>query len=1305
MLVNFTADANATYASVKPQSSIVSLRKKRIKKDPRGYVDLPFYLDLTKGSYVKEANIQVVSDGLYINSCNFLITVLDAQRVNSFGSFVLNYSQIWHTGETVTFGDGNVLLSQKPLANILNTILLMPSYQGSVTLYIRLEFDRNNFFTWNRGFYIRPLEFAPVLKLEVTDYIIGEQNILIDVENTIPPPCIQGIFLLGSQGVFSSQLIYVRSLSYEEQGIFMVSYDTFSNQQKLWLKSQAASVIVYPPTPPDNTHLYSERGLAWSFISGELISQRTIYFPLTDAIESDFYINSYNGSDDFTTAEIRIPASPLQTIDQFFDGDGKDTIADLDILYVNGAFPNTLVFNQTLKSTSPTTPIKVTSLGDATLIQGFIGNEGTGSCILNIQYENLIFMPSTSIDKMLGGSTIDMISFKFCNPGDVGSMDPYSTLTFKNCQFLVGGTFSNDIRALIYLDTYSLSGSALIVSFIDCLIGVDGPGDLDSFLNVSSLNNVTISFRNCSFLNPFRKSNSSITIVTGGSSTIGYKVIYGNCIFWNFAYNTNVYNANVEFFRCYAGDPLLVSDIVGNPTFGKLTESSPCYRKWLPRYGQNVGWDQTLPTGVKYYRCNLISMGEGSSLFYSNISSKFDVRDKYITEIAAAFIRQPLIMDTIIHVIYAEEIMKFSTEIPLVKTLIARLTTGVEISFPYSTDGLSTDILLLKYPKLPSNVLTIKETITPKITTWIESAKDTECPIVMRYGLPEWYEPVYGNRPYYYFDVYDKGSGVDTSTLQIVFQNVTYKYGNAAIRIYPLSTDKKAYRILFYPTATLPPDTYYDISISISDCSKNKGPIWDNRRAPEVLRWGGLTPDEERAAMIPCSFSISWLHSAKYIETFERFSPPVYDYVWESWYYSAFESPVIIYNHHLYTDNFDTDFAPYYIIILETLLYTDNIEPTFSVTWENIFYEDMEPIPYIFIPVLLYAELDPEDINNIFTMPMYSDDLEYFMVINWGVYFIDVLDWETAVTYNLLYQEEEYQDPIVVWDNYYLEDCEWWLPFNDVGWSLIYTDILIEGIFDITLFVEDLEWWTPYQTITWENIYSEIITEPYVTWELLFRTQWSMDAIWENLLVDAIEWLPDFTAQQLFSETFEWRPTYDFNQLILTDGFNVTEPEQMDNSIFIDDLEWAQAIFDEIYIENFETDFLPYKVFAWRQNHWYIMTDPSEDVVWVTPAIFIDNFETVYIFHAVKKYTENFERLGILNYLLQTEYRFEMVSWSSSPFYSDDYEYMEKLNYFDPFLEDFEWRPSINWYTVPALYEDMELSFVWDMLFVDSFES
>lgn len=912
MQVTIKSDYNSIVATLQPQPSRASLRKRRIRHDKRGYIDIPFFISLTNGAFVNKADLQVTSDSNYPLICNISVTVYDINRTYSYGSAVITVPSLWRVGERVSFGDSIVpsATDYSPIAAIINQALLQaPIVNGNaeLTAVLRVEFDREDFSSWDRGFFVKPAEDAPSLVLDVNDVAFSTQGIFIAVEDTIPSPSLQGIYLFGCDFVLSDAHVFMLSAAFDDRDILISGYGTVYTSKNLFVKS--TDVVVKPPDPVKIEYTYySQRDLYWSFIpDGSPDSEMDLYFPCTDAETASYYINGYTGSDDYTVQEIQNINTPMRSIDAFFDTPANTAINDADNLYIDGSFTNTLVFKMNLVSLSPSTPIMVgpSDTEEGSTIYGHLACE-SGNCVTNPTFENFTFYADSSITTSMSGTTQSMIYLTFCDPKKLVNSDPYYRAVFKNCSFFLPKTFENNVDAMVSLDLSLIGVFPVIVVFDTCLIGVDGVGSINTFLRLNRGVQVTVLFRNCTFANPFGKGNPT---TVGGSTPDS--LTYANCAFWNFNYSSI---NSALFQRCYNGDPQFVSDLIGSAQFGKLQTTSPCYRQWMPGYGMNIGWDQTEPIGIKYFNSNITAYASVTKNLSSSIVTKFDIRDKFFTNLSTAFVKLPYIMDTTIITKFAEAIAYWATEIPNVKTSVARLTTELYGSLPLSIDILPTEILLLKYPVLANNIKTIKETIPDaKVLTEIETTYDTQCPLLLRYGFPDWWEPVMGSTLYYFFDVFDNGTGIDLSTLLVEFNGKSYQYGDPELYIEPLMANKTAFRILFNPgTTVFAPESIQDIKITVADCVRNWGPIWDNRKADEVLHWGGLTDVEKRLALVPCNFSIPWVRDPFYYDEFERFAAPRRNTYWNFLYSDSWEQ---VEAHDRMTtvvssDSFE-DFVPY----------------------------------------------------------------------------------------------------------------------------------------------------------------------------------------------------------------------------------------------------------------------------------------------------------------------------------------------------------------------------------------------------------
>jgi hypothetical protein len=1328
MLIEFVCDADSTYATLQPQPSRVSLRKKRIRKAASGYVDLLFYLGLEYGTYVKTADLRLTSDGLYPIGCNFKINVLDLNKQNSYGYAVFSVKELWHVGEKVTIGDSSFNDSTRvPLADVFNRIISDPAYVKNVTaVYLRISFDRENYYTWDRGFFIRPEQEAPRLLLDIGGFTFCEQGFFAKIEDPLPAPCIQSFYIYSAIGVVGNQQLYVSSAIYYERDLYLASYKTVYYQlQKVYTKS-SNQWGPQPPSPPISEHAYwTERDTFWISFSGDLTTQKTIYFPHTISEQEDYYINGVYGSDDFTVDESRSLNTPLRTLEGFFDYDGGAIVDDYDIVHLTGVAQNQLIFNFNITDSTATTPVTLKSEDGYTIINGHIATDGS-SRISSVVFEKLVFTPSKAIDSdIAAGTTQYMMYLRFINPSQLDYNDPNYYLLFKDCKFLIPGDFPNSMESLLYINAGDATGIAKIIVFDKCLFGIDGHGRLwDAFVSLSSYAHTMLVFRNCSFFNAFNKKGYSgyngavmsprVLNFPKGNPGTDTRAVFANCAFWNVEYSADN-TMLIDYLRCYNGDPSLISNLTSNSDYGKYKTTSVCYRKWMPGYGNNIGWDQDIPAGFAYHRTNIYSLGGGVKHISSNIAATFTIKDRFMTNIEVAYGRYPYIADTHIMTQYSERLHKIASFIgPLDKTLIARQNTSVESSFPISTDVLYTNLPLIYLPKLKTDLPLYKENLST-LSTHIQTGWDTQCPLVLRYGIPEWYEPVFGPKFYYYFDIYDSGTGVDISSLEILWNGTRYKYGSLGVRIQPITADKTAYRIEFTPqTPLVDSETIHDIDITIYDCARNKGPIWDARRASEVLHWDVvLTPTQRRNAMIPCFFTLYWKRDRFFVETFERFRPPTYNVVWRPRFTESYEAAElgVIFTEFVYSDSYEI-FDPYRVISMETLIYTID-EPTYSTIWVSLIEENIDNMvehdPISWVPILI--EEDPDDL--IFESVLYeSDAFEWLPTIQWdkvfdeGIiapeqmtlsYFEDSFNWETIVSYTPLYSEIE-PSLDVVWDTaIYSEAMEWWSAY-----------IIMSIILWNNLFTENNEWFSPYKTtIEWTKIAEESREPQAITWIGLHDSSFeeSYSTSWTILYDSDIEFAEESLTQPLHQEGFEWSIDFNLTDSLFTDRFEIINPATISTNIYEDDLEWMEGMFAKFYTENCETDFLPYNTINWSDVT-YTEIDPSYSIGWSIDLVFTDDYEQAHPdFKDFYFYHETYEYLGQISYLLERTYMFELVYWSDVNIYEEDYEYQEKLNYFDPFIEEFEWEPILLWQTTPALLDDAELNKMWAVYFVEDLEN
>lgn len=1329
MQLTFPSIISLTVATVSPQPSRASLRKKRIKKDKRGYVDLVFNFEVTQGMYVKAFDLQFVSDGYYNSACNFQISVLDITRNITFGSVILGYNKSWRIGENVTLGDSN-LGEHKKFADIFNSIISTEGFSGSMPLVIRVTFDRENFYTWDRGFFIRPQENAPQMLLEVSDYIVDSRKVFICTENTIPPPALLGLHLFGADNIIGNLLLYMSSAAFDSRYIHLSGYNTFITTTKLYVRSYKQAVTPPPPSGTDNTlNGVSERYLYWTFIAGELNSQRTIYYPYTDAVSDSYYINGTYGSDDYAITEVKNTITPLRSIDAFFDNGGASVVDDYDTLYIDGEFLNTLIFNFSLKALDPTTPIviKPSSIDNPTVINGLIACEGT-ACITNLTIQNMVFTPSASVTTDLGVSSQSLLTFRFCDPKAIDTKDLYYKLEFTNCKFLLNRITTSSIANVINIIANQIGSFPIVINFDTCLVGIDGPGSLGAFLNIDKMSNVNINFRNCSFLNPFNKPGI-LQVCEVVPSPINAQINYNNCIFWNMNFDSKILPS---MFRCYNGDPVLQSDVIGHPLFGKLESTSPCYRKYLPRYGTNVGWDQSTPIGYKTYRAHIQTLGGNIKTLTSNISAKFDIRDTYMLNIMGSFIKSPYIMDTAIRAIHPEMTLKLSTEIPNVKTLIARIITEMECSYPFSTDVLYTELPLLKYPTFKTEFVFNKEVLSPTLRTHLLTGWDTTCPYVLRYGFPEYYDPIIGTKVYFYFEVFDNGTGVNIGSLRIQMGDTMYRTGDRAITIEPLTIDKTAYRISFEPDGVYSPEEIIDIEISISDCVGNKGPIWDPRKAEEILRWGGLTLTQKRIASVPCDFALSWKRDEFYSDKFERWQPYKYDINWKYLYGTSFDfqSLNILLSHNIYTEEYEY-YEPYHYNVQYIPFYMEDFATVFNLT-HNIYVDSFEPIVPNVVSQWLYTYYQAEGValdfhissfdfeveNTVIWKSLYSD-IEGIVVLSSNIIYSDDFEWESPIISNLLYRLEDRTSAVKWGNNIHTDNMEWWLPYHNIvftngTWAIVtlWANTYIDQEFtyqwkDTAAYIDTMEWWLPYYSINvTKHIYTTSFDTTTVNWVKLYSDDTDYNVMWVlTTFHDDFEWDSPVISNLISRDTFEWS-SLTTSIKIYTDRFNVLNPVNASNNFYTEDMEWIHSITSEgIYVDNFETDYLPYYEFKFNPVRYYIDAEVDVTLLWDDNLYYSDDFERISTeWKTIPLYQTSNEFIGILPYSLIKTYTFELVTWNDTAVYTEVYELLDVLVYFDPFIETFDWTPTIAWDDTATGIETFELNKVWIKTYSDLFE-
>ncbi len=1384
-IYEFIADADGSFASLQPQPSRASLRKKRIRKDKKGYVDLLFTVDIEASAYANNVNLKLVSDGYYPITCNFEISVWDPQLITNYGIFIVTNNTPWRIGEVVRVGDDQAGVTldteeeegvedpegsqYRPFASIFNDIFVTSNYAPGAQFIVRITFDREDFYTWDRGFFLRPSDNAPKLIFDVGAFVSATRGMFFHVENVIPPPTYKDLYILGSEAYTGQRDMYIVSQAFDTRNLFIAVYEEFVVLRNVYIKSTRAPII-----PPDSGSVSgpdpTERILYWEYLSGQLESDRELFFPITDAIEDFWYINGNFGSDDFTLQESKNQYTPLRTIEWFFDTGGGVIANDLDVVSIDGTFIEQLIFSLEFFTESAATPVRIiksTTSDSDTIIEGHIASET--SCVTNIQFENITFRPSYAVNTVLSGTTQHMIYLRFCDPDEHPTLDPYYSVTFKQCKFFVPTTFSNGINSLIYFDFENTNRLPTFVTFDQCLVGVDGPGSLEYFAYFNKMYNINLLFRNCSFFNPFEKriktagqQGSLPKLISFNGIDRNTKIQYANCAFWNFnltgftsQQDSALASDQPEFFRCFDGDPLLISNIIGNANFGKYTTVSPCYRQWLPRYGQNVGWDQDLPYVFMSYSSNIYTLKVVSTSYPTNVAAILDIKDKYIVELSASFGAKPYIADTNIITRYTEKTLKLVTEIPNIKTLIARVNTTIDGSHPVSTDIIKTELLLLRYPRWTTEIPNIKEIYSNTLASDIRTGWDTEPPYVVRYGIPEWYEPIYGDTVYYYFEVIDLGTGVDISSLIITLEGVEYRYGSPEIGIEPLKANKQAYRISFLPPNDVLPDQILELEIKISDCVQNKGPIWDARTYGTVLNYEELTPDQKINAMIPCFFTLYWGDKI-YEASFEGVFPPyIHIRDWLLYFEDDYEPGDIRgkFVDRIYAEQLEW-WEPYRYVIEWAYLYSDEIDALFNVLWNGIYSEDVDNMALPGPPTLwqiVYFEVDPL-YSTTWIVLFVADTYEYRPPMLWNIlyqegeitippytigFYYDTFEYKPDVIWAVIYYEVE-PSINITWIELFDDDLEWWDPYRNIvyidiydpyfdktvdyiltlSWGQIYIDIEEEPEFAGRIAIDNFEWWEPYhqginlgQDLEWNLFYSDDLIGPEILWRRIFIDDTDITAIWGLLYADDFDYLSELTSIALFTDSFDWATTIVWEQFH-EDDLEYDHEELISIFILSDAFEWAtdngfNNRYFILFIDGFESEFLPYRDIVWTmdpvfEEYYIALTNVFQQIVY-----YIDDFEfTIFVFKTTTLYQEKFEYLGIFEYALQQTYRFELVVWEDDAFFTEDFEDLVTiLEYSAPYEENFEWDPVVFYVTEPQAEETFELDLEWSLLFVDDLES
>lgn len=408
----------------------------------------------------------------------------------------------------------------------------------------------------------------------------------------------------------------------------------------------------------------------------------------------------------------------------------------------------------------------------------------------------------------------------------------------------------------------------------------------------------------------------------------------------------------------------------------------------------------------------------------------------------------------------------------------------------------------------------------------------------------------------------------------------------------------------------------------------------------------------------------------------------------------------------------------------------------------------------------IYAEID--SIVVALDLDAYTDDFNVSNPVVWNdtVLFsetapvlaldstgltVDYFEWLPEITTDSLFTEE-YTAPTVDWNSIFTDDSEKFSPEKyislvdgisviDIPWGALYSDIVTLNVPWESLFVDntnEFSLWRDYARVMDNgylprDLFSPLIIPapdafeaPPVTWDEFYVEMTNIYPNWYALYTDRVEWstmVCDTTP--FFAEGGEWEPSRD-SIFLYTDGFAYSKPVISELFLFSDTLEWDTILgWTLILTDNLETDFIPYAYHPdetgylprslWQDITTYQDTfEPTLTVQWAETIMYSDAFnQTEPSFETITMYSEGWEWVAKLQYNLAGDYEFELVFWTDTAMYTEDWESeLSKLEYFDPFEETFEWAPlSLSYNDLPDLEENVELGLAWDSLYVDDFEA
>lgn len=404
---------------------------------------------------------------------------------------------------------------------------------------------------------------------------------------------------------------------------------------------------------------------------------------------------------------------------------------------------------------------------------------------------------------------------------------------------------------------------------------------------------------------------------------------------------------------------------------------------------------------------------------------------------------------------------------------------------------------------------------------------------------------------------------------------------------------------------------------------------------------------------------------------------------------------------------------------------------------------------------LVFSELDP--ISSDMAYSIFADDSEFVYPALWGetTYFEDIdpsvtytaspiyaedFLWGTSISNYLMYTYTPEPSDVAWGDTAIYFDGEEWPPYMYaqlldgvlvvvVPWVSLFTEI--ETVLPLWGFLygdnteEDFPPWHPVRpelsgylphTLFSNRILLDSYEAPVFGSYLIYEENTAINPEWSSVYLDTDEWIDVvWETTTAYQDAFEWVGDRTITS-IFVDHFLYVRPVTTDTFLFSDAFGWNVDFlgWQLLTTDNMENDFPPYIYLPTENGYlpadiWrHAFTDTYEvfsTVEWEASPYYVDNFNvTAIAFSTTAYYRDGYENLPLLQYGLTLTYLFELVIWSDVT-YIENWEWMDLIEYFDPFTEDFEWAPTVSYVEPPDLAEDFELNKVWECFFSDSFES